>query len=134
MSMHPIPQHPIPQPILPPLSLAPEGAVAPLAPEGDVDLDAAGADPFFAPDDDDVLVPPPEPLFPHQFPLDNVDPNAPAPEMPASRQMDDVWDRNNTTIESYTYILPAFDVKSFMSEEEAIDRVKHLLSQLANSL
>ena len=117
---------PIPQPVLPPPPLAPEGAVAPLAPEGEaMDAEAApGPDPIFAPDDDSV--PPPEPLFPHQFPLDNVDPNGPqAPgdtndglHMP-EWQMEGVWDDgNNTTMDSADEVV-VFDEEDERENEKA---------------
>ena len=119
---------PIPQPILPPPPLAPEGAVVPLAPEGDApDVeDAPGPDPIFALDDDSV--PPPEPLFPHQFPLDGVAPNAPQAldnEMP-QWQMDGVWDDGgqNTTMASEDEVV-VFDDEENERQQEKERRGQH---------
>ena len=121
---------PLPPALPPAPPLPPEGAPAPLVPEGDgVDVDV-----------DDAA------LFPHHFPLDQVDPNAPEHnehndaneqdypndnnELP-HWQMDGVWDGNgdnNTTMDSAdeVVIFDADEEESLRREQERERRSQHL--------
>ena len=86
--INPLPLPPPPIPV-PEGAAAPEGALVPLAPEGD---------------DDSEIQLDGDPIFPHLFPLDNVEPNPPAAppdDLIQPLVVDGMWDDpNNSTIDS----------------------------------